>query len=659
MNLEAHFDVRFAEIETAFLESHHLPPTGQHHKMDSAFHSPVSTGQKFLSQLGLNMECLAAAQERARDLGLDISQVLCGTGLMSEHDYYKSMADFLNLSFIDCPVKNDNQMLTVPTGKNLHRMARAVVGTSLVNSPLSGNPAPTIYLAPDLHELPILSELLNANPNLGQRIRISRRSSNKDRLINRGKLILLSWSRNALNSSWEALSAKKVITATQSVLIFFALQVLVFWWVTSDGLMQIGLHLLLSSCFAAGMILRLLACIHFSRRSKKCWNAEKIANDECVRLPVYSILVALYHEANQVDELVDSLLQLDWPWELLEIKVVCEAEDELTIAACRACIERVATSSVALVIVPDAQPRTKPKALNYALPLCQGEFVVVYDAEDRPDKNQLKEAFHRFRQGPTDLACLQAPLAIHNHGESLWSALFAVEYSAHFDGLLPALENLRLPFPLGGTSNHFRRTALTSIGAWDPYNVTEDADLGIRLARSGCRAGTLTCPTYEEAPIRFNIWLGQRTRWFKGWFQTWLVHMRHPVRLTRELGLRGSLAFHVLITGMLISLILHPFLYYHLMVDGYLLANGQTTAWRAAVLGIDTTTLVLTYLSVIMLALKTLPLRQLSTLSCKLWLLPAYWLVMSLAAWCALWELCRRPHHWQKTPHRSFCARNS
>lgn len=658
MDLGMHFGFRLAEIETAFHESRRQPSPIHNDTVDSAERSHVDIGQKFLSQLELDRDCLAAAQKRARDLGVDVSQVLCSTGLISEHGYYRSMADFLGLTFVDCPVKNDKEVLTVPTGKNLHGMARAVIGTNMAGSPVTGYPVPPVYLAPDLHELPRLEELLHANPTLKHRIRISRRSSNMDRLINRGKLILLSWSRNALNSSWEALSAKTVITAAQAVFVFLALQVLIFWWISSDGLMQISLHLLLSSCFAASMILRLYACIHFSNRRKKNINAENMANDEGTRLPIYSVLVALYQEANQVDELVNSLLQLDWPRELLEIKLICEAEDEPTIAACRACIQRVATNSAALVIVPDAQPRTKPKALNYALPLCRGEFVVVYDAEDRPDKNQLKEAFHRFRQGPSDLACLQAPLVIHNHGESLWSALFAAEYSAHFDGLLPALESLRLPFPLGGTSNHFRRTVLTSIGAWDPYNVTEDADLGIRLARSGCRTGTLTCPTYEEAPIRFKIWLGQRTRWFKGWFQTWLVHMRHPARLTRELGLRGSLAFHILITGVLISLILHPFLYYHILVDGFLLASGQTSIWRATVLGIDATTLLLTYISVIVLAAKTLPLRNLGMLSYKLWLMPAYWIVMSLAAWCALWELCRRPHHWQKTPHRSLGIHN-
>ncbi len=132
--------------------------------------------------------------------------------------------------------------------------------------------------------------------------------------------------------------------------------------------------------------------------------------------------------------------------------------------------------------------------------------------------------------GPPNLAAVQARLGLYNACDNFLTRQFTVEYCALFDGLLPALDRLELPIPLGGTSNHFRASALKWLMAWDPFNVTEDADLGIRLARSGYRCAMLGSTTYEEAPAGFMSWLRQRTRWLKGYMQTWLVHMRDPAR---------------------------------------------------------------------------------------------------------------------------------
>jgi cellulose synthase/poly-beta-1,6-N-acetylglucosamine synthase-like glycosyltransferase len=173
-------------------------------------------------------------------------------------------------------------------------------------------------------------------------------------------------------------------------------------------------------------------------------------------------------------------------------------------------------------------PRTKPKALNYALPLARGEYIVIYDAEDRPEPGQLRAALHAFRVGPPNLAAVQARLNLYNVSDNFLTRQFTVEYCALFDGLLPTLDRLKLPIPLGGTSNHFRASALKWLMAWDPFNVTEDADLGIRLARSSYRCQVLRSTTYEEAPARLMSWLRQRTRWLKGYMQTWVVHMRDP-----------------------------------------------------------------------------------------------------------------------------------
>jgi glycosyltransferase XagB len=210
------------------------------------------------------------------------------------------------------------------------------------------------------------------------------------------------------------------------------------------------------------------------------------------------------------------------------------------------------------VTVPNRQPRTKPRALNYALQVARGTLVAVFDAEDIPDADELRRAANAFIEGGPRLACVQAQLAIYNDHESFLTRQFALKYSALFSGLLPALGFLRLPVTLGGTSNHFRRDLLLKIGGWDPFNVTEDADLGIRLARFGYEVSVIDSVTMEEAPASWRNWRGQRTRWIKGWIQTYLVHMRRPLRLWRDLGAWRFAGFQLTIGATILSLLVHP-----------------------------------------------------------------------------------------------------
>jgi glycosyltransferase XagB len=226
-------------------------------------------------------------------------------------------------------------------------------------------------------------------------------------------------------------------------------------------------------------------------------------------LPIYTILVPLYREAHMLPALIPALTRLDWPAAKLDIKLILEAVDFETIAMAGAL--RL-PGNVEIVVVPELHPRTKPKALNYALPLARGEYAVIYDAEDRPEPDQLRRALHAFRDGPPNFAAVQAKLNLYNATDNWLTRQFTIEYCALFDGLLPALDRLKLPIPLGGTSNHFRVSALKWLMAWDPFNVTEDADLGMRLARNSYRCQVLDSTTYEEAPRRFMCWLRQRTR---------------------------------------------------------------------------------------------------------------------------------------------------
>ena len=292
-------------------------------------------------------------------------------------------------------------------------------------------------------------------------------------------------------------------------------------------------------------------------------------------LPVYSILVPLLREGNVLAGLVQSLHALDYPAAKLDVLLILETDDTETQAALMA-IDL--PGNFRSIVVPALAPQTKPKALNYALQFARGDFVVVYDAEDRPEPGQLRQALEIFRAGAPDLVCVQAQLNIDNPFRSWLTRQFTIEYSVLFDAILPALERLNLPVPLGGTSNHFPREALVAAGAWDPFNVTEDADLGIRLARQKLRTSVLACTTWEEAPVDLATWLKQRTRWLKGWMQTYLVHTRAPRRLHAELGWRGSVGFHALMGGLILSALVHP-LFYGLLVY-FLIVRGPAGAGR-------------------------------------------------------------------------------
>jgi cellulose synthase/poly-beta-1,6-N-acetylglucosamine synthase-like glycosyltransferase len=367
-------------------------------------------------------------------------------------------------------------------------------------------------------------------------------------------------------------------------------------------------------------------------------------------LPTYTVLVPLYREAHMLPGLVGALTQLDYPPAKLDIKILLEADD---IATCQVARSLPLPAHIELVVVPDAQPKTKPKALNYGLETARGSLLTIYDAEDHPEPGQLRAAVAAFREGPADLGCVQASLNIHN-AEACWlSKQFALEYSALFDGLLPSLARLGLPMPLGGTSNHFKREALAAAGAWDPFNVTEDADLGLRLYRGGWRTGVIRSTTWEEAPVAFGSWLRQRTRWLKGWMQTYLVHTRSHRKTLHDMGLAGFLAFHTLLGGIILSPLVYPFVMAGVVAG---LVVGPTAGspgdglgtgfWLAAAAN-----LLIGLVLPMLLAASAVSQRGAGHLRWQVPLMPIYWLLVSIAAYRALWQLLRDPYRWEKTEH--------
>ncbi|NBN78825.1 glycosyltransferase [Microvirga tunisiensis] len=365
--------------------------------------------------------------------------------------------------------------------------------------------------------------------------------------------------------------------------------------------------------------------------------------------PAYTVLVPLYREAAVVPGLVAALAGLDYPRDRLDIKFLVECDDHDTKAAFSGLLH----SGMEVVVVPDGRPRTKPRALAYGLAAAQGEFVTIYDAEDRPEPDQLKKAVRRFRDSPESLACLQASLSIDNATDSFFTRQFAMEYAVLFDQMIPWFTSEGWAFPLGGTSNHFRRSALIACGGWDPYNVTEDADLGIRLARFGYDSAALNSTTFEEAPVTWKAWYAQRARWYKGWLQTCFVHLRDPRLFLRQSGLARTLPMSLLIGGSLVTLAVHPL--FTLAMVGYVcglwgLPPTEGIAAQMVVILSSLTFLVgygaTAFAGVTAAARRGIPLRLVDVVG-----IPVYWLCASLAFYRAVWDFVLRPHHWHKTTH--------
>jgi cellulose synthase/poly-beta-1,6-N-acetylglucosamine synthase-like glycosyltransferase len=310
-------------------------------------------------------------------------------------------------------------------------------------------------------------------------------------------------------------------------------------------------------------------------------------------------------------------------------------------------------STFEVVVVPDGQPKTKPKACNYGLRVARGEYVVIFDAEDVPDRDQLKKAALAFEELPRKVACLQAPLNFYNPRQNVLTRLFTAEYSLWFDLVLEGLQRLDGPIPLGGTSNHFRTEVLRGLGGWDPFNVTEDADLGIRLYKQGFRTGMLDSTTYEEANASLRNWVRQRSRWIKGYLQTLLVHTRGgwDLRRTRD---PNFLTFLLIVGGKALVNFINPLMWaltlsYFLFRDA--VGKGIESLYPAPVFYTAVVTLVFgNFLFVYTFLLGSARRGNHDLIKYGL-LAPFYWLMMSLAAVKALAQLIGKPHYWEKTVH--------
>jgi len=380
---------------------------------------------------------------------------------------------------------------------------------------------------------------------------------------------------------------------------------------------------------------------------------EEIAGLEDRDLPVYTILVPVYREAEVLPDLLEAINKLDYPTTKLDIQVLMEADDLDTIEAFR---QLNLPSHFQGIIVPTAQPKTKPKACNYGLIHARGEYAVIFDAEDLPEPDQLKRVLVAYSKAPPETVCVQAKLNYYNRRQNMLTRWFTVEYSMWFDLFLPGLDASDAPLPLGGTSNHFKRDALVEVGAWDPYNVTEDADLGLRLYKRGYKTATVDSTTFEEANSEVYNWIRQRSRWHKGYIQTWLVHMRHPLKLINDIGLKPFLSFQLVVGGTFFAALLNP-IYWTLTALWFLTQWGLIQEiFPGVVFYVGAICLYLGNFAFTYMNVAGAMRRGYYDIVKYALLSPLYWSLMSIGAWKGFLQLIRKPHFWEKTVHGLYAG---
>ncbi len=411
----------------------------------------------------------------------------------------------------------------------------------------------------------------------------------------------------------------------------------------APGPVLAALVLLASAALAAMSGLKLAALI----RRPAPRPAQATTHPTPDKLPAISVLVPLLSEAEITASLIDHLQRIDYPSDHLDILLVTEAGDRGTDAA----LDReVLPPQIRRIEVPAGRIRTKPRALNYALDFARGEIIGVWDAEDAPEPDQLRLVAAGFATAPPDVVCLQGRLDFYNAEQNWLSRCFALDYASWFRIVLPGLARMGFAIPLGGTTLFFRRAALEQLGRWDAHNVTEDADLGIRLARQGWRTEMVATTTFEEANCRPIPWVRQRTRWLKGYALTWAVHMRHPVRLWRELGPKRFLGFQVMFLGTVTLFLAAPLLWSlwalalglpHPVANS--LPRGLMTGLLVLYIGSE-----LVNLAVAAVATATRKDRWLIKWAPTL---PAYFTLGSLACYRAIVDIAATPFYWDKTQH--------
>ncbi|MEO1657421.1 MAG: glycosyltransferase [Pseudomonadota bacterium] len=411
--------------------------------------------------------------------------------------------------------------------------------------------------------------------------------------------------------------------------------VLLVGWIVAAPATALRTVLLVNLAYAVGFFaLRFAAVTSVVLAREDETDASQLAN-----APWVTVLCPLYREAESVRRLIASILRTDYPLDKLEVLILLEDDDDETEAGLGPL-----PPQVRIIRIPPGGPRTKPNALNHGLVQARGEIIGIYDAEDRPEPDQIPKVVRALASGEPGLACVQARLNYYNRNDSIITRLFCLEYALQFDWFLRGLDHLRMPLPLGGTSNFVTREALLVVGGWDAHNVTEDADLGFRLYAAGFRTATVDSTTFEEATDTPRRWVHQRSRWLKGYLQTFLVHLRRP------LPWRAAVVLHFAVGGVMLNALINPWMW---LAFGYWALTG-TSALDPIFNGLEVPLLLAFFVGNIgtaWLFIMAPTVREWYTLAPSGLLLPVYWVLQSVAAYKALYGFCVRPFYWDKTEH--------
>lgn len=448
----------------------------------------------------------------------------------------------------------------------------------------------------------------------------------------------------------EQFSASRVLTNRQAwllaaMLAALALAAVLNWRVTAAALLGLSAgYFVLSTTDRVVLMLRALD----GRTVLRVSDEEALALSE-KDLPKYTVLLPVYDEPDIVDTLVQGIGQIDYPRDKLEVLLIMEADDEATIRAFHA----AEFDWVTPVLVPPSDPRTKPKACNYALAhhVLDSEFTTIYDAEDIPDPLQLRRVVALFAKHGPDVAAVQCRLAFFNERQNLLTKWFSLEYDQWFSYVLSSLAASGCVVLLGGTSNHVRTSVLRDLGGWDAFNVTEDADLGVLLARSNFRTLVLDSVTLEEANADVVNWVRQRSRWYKGYLQTFFVHFRNPVAAARQLGFKPTLRLINFTAGMPLACMLNLG-FWTLMILWYLgKPHLLDDLYAGPVYYLCLLLFTVGNLVTILAGLVSTRAMGKPYLSTAALLVPGYWLLQALAAVKAVVQLVYKASYWEKTVH--------
>jgi cellulose synthase/poly-beta-1,6-N-acetylglucosamine synthase-like glycosyltransferase len=461
--------------------------------------------------------------------------------------------------------------------------------------------------------------------------------------------------------------SKKYLSASPPVVARFAKIAVILGLVLLLGVLILPQSFLLALFFAVNLLYIYLNGLRFTtfivsmiRPGKSVVNISKheVAELDDGHLPRYTVLVPLRFEKAMVKRLIKRLAALDYPKAKLEVFFLVGVDDKETIKALQDCgidsgnlADSISDEGyyMSIIKVPKVQVDTKPLVCDYGLRFATGDFTVVYDAEDKPESDQLKKAVVGFDKAKLDTMCLQGKLNFYNTRTNLLTRFFSLEYGMWFDYFLPGLQQIGSPVPLGGTSNHFITSALRRTGEWDPYNVTEDADLGMRIYRNGHRTRILNTYTYEEAVSTLGAWLKQRSRWEKGFLATLIVHLRHPIRLYRELGAKRFIYGVTVFFGNFYMPFINPLLWVLTLLwvfNIFSLGNMPIYIWLPAVINLVVGNVV----HIAMHFMAAIRSKQYS-LAPLAFVIPVYWILISVATYIASWDLLFRPYQWKKTPH--------